>query len=280
MICRISRTFLMATPAIPKPASKIYKSIWGLHEYLTQKCYATPVETIIFIDGDNSSDFLNILKQLGPEDYTLDWIVQVIFVHSLSSSHFSPTASIRNCPWFFQISSTTICKDAADHAISMLAGSLNVSLSKHIQFIFISTDHFTEEVEYQICLGGREATRISRPYSPEKIYTVIYDQPYDVNSIPSKKSTIWESLEDKDLVSHFHKHYHGSLSGFSRQYPCDYSNFSKWLRGRKLSPSSRECVVTFLKEHTKKECDCEEIKEFKDTEEKEERSEERSHNLE
>eukprot|EP00743_Colponemidia_sp_Colp-15_P008779 GILK01009579.1.p1 GENE.GILK01009579.1~~GILK01009579.1.p1 ORF type:complete len:320 (+),score=22.68 GILK01009579.1:89-1048(+) len=54
------------------------------------------------------------------------------------------------------------------------------------------------------------------------------------------------TLHDDEARQYFEKHWKGSQSSFCKQYRVDPSNFSKWRRGIKPSPSSLSAVRSFL----------------------------------
>lgn len=244
--------FIPTSPPPPPPPLKVSSrvhNIWTLCPYLGEKLETFEERPIIlFIDADNTQNVLRVVKELCPKPYTKDWKVQVVAIHSLGQFS-SVTTSIRNSPWFHHISPSTTVKDAADTAVSMLIGALNVYLNYDIKFIVMSRDHFIQEVEYQIGLSGREIVRDNGMSLDINYYSSLLELSPTVQ-MPEGSLTIWETLPDGELIARFKERWKGSNSAFVRRYACDQSNFVKWLSGRKRSMASRECVITFMKEST------------------------------
>ena len=125
---------------------------------------------MIFFDGDNCGDLIQHLRRYAPEDDE-EWSVHVI-VYIKRDRHISSSLmGFEERPWFSMLYSSSTCKNAVDHAISVAAASLDMRLRsyKDVWFIFVSEDDFVTEIKGDInsvndrvCLSAKNTFQLDK----------------------------------------------------------------------------------------------------------------------
>lgn len=97
------------------------------------------LKKIIWIDGDNSSYSLEYLKENLPP-------FSQIFFFYIKGRYSRFARDLGNCQNITFIHSMSQIKDSVDISITIMTTQLNNIVSKNIEYVFISRDHFVSDL--------------------------------------------------------------------------------------------------------------------------------------
>lgn len=169
-------------------------------------------KNIIFLDGDNSSGFLNY------EEDSI-YLQQEVHVLAFFTSRIWNTVALSSLrqnkkSWLTLLPTITDGKDAADHALVSYVFRLDMISVPEIKFIIVSEDKFTFEVVWQLRMLGRNAFNLnSSKFTLLQLAAHHFNVESLINSISIENVQMSENTKyttEYVLISP-HKYYHATL---------------------------------------------------------------------